>query len=106
MSELLTEDEIQSLATLYEMGAVWAAAKDAERLLAVRTVERAWTALPWLNSPFNDSTVAASVGYVLGRAARFVLENQGALGVGNGEINGMLEPFLFLTRAVPMAFDE
>ena len=104
MNTLLTDAQIQSLSTLYDMGNVWGTATDAERILSVRTVEASWRVLPWIVSPFDNTSVAAELRYVLVRAARHVLENQGSQGTATDETNRLLTPYLASKQALSMGF--
>ena len=106
MSTLLTDAQITALGTSYDMGRVWESATDAEKILAVRTVEASWRALPWRISPFDNTSIAAQLYYVLARAARYVLENQGSQGTSNSEIDSLIEPFLAGGRAAPIAYSD
>ena len=102
MNTLLTDAQIQALSTLYNMGNVWGTATDAERILAVRTVESSWKVLPWITSPFDNTATAAELRYVLVRAAIHVLENEGSQGTETDEIVNLLRPYLASKQALSM----
>ena len=104
MNTLLTDTQIAALDSMFDMGQVWETAADSEQIRAVRTVEASWKTLPWIVSPFTDVDLAARLQYVLARAARYVLENEGSQGTESDEVQKALNPYLSTRRAVSMGF--